>query len=453
MLAALCFAACTDDPLAVCHGDEPVHLLRIDGVFQLFNYRADEYTLLTTSGLRDDYVTAAGPACGVGAVSIVDGLRAPPMRVHEDPRDDDPTIVCSDRGSLFRVDLDGEAAPTLLLPGFSCSGAIRTDHGPALVERSPYGLWLFPDFPDLESARRITASLDVRLPRRLIGDELFHARGDGELWVHDLATGADTRLLTHVAEYTTTATHVLWREQTAARAAPMWILDRATGTSTYLGLYRTSEDEFVPGSYRQSITARAWSIARDGRAVLHFPLASYAPLAAYDLAGRPLAFPAWGTLWLLLDDGRVILGTDAGLVAARPGDTNVIALDAPERFEIIKRRGDHLEALVASELYHVALDGTASRLLARGVGHEYAWLDDDHIITVYESILTTIQPSTTHRSKLAHDVTSMSPAAPGEGVYYSVVSGWSDYNGVWFMPEAGLRPPPARCFQFDACNE
>ena len=461
-LAALTLAsACADDPTAVCSGREPVQLLATEDPRRLTAYRAGDFTFLSGINERGRTEVHAGLACGVEPVSLYEGIFLTPARLHEDPGDDDPTIACEPlSGNFFRVDPHGEVAPTLLLPDLSCNYIKTTAHGVVLLARSGGGVWLYPDLPDVDTARSITTEHEPSLRSLLIrDDELFYIREGGELRVHDLASGVERSLVAGVADFDASATHVLWRERTVAPVAPMRLLDRTTGASTYLGLDDEGKGDFG-GSRFYSLFNNPWSLAPDGSHVLHVPVNSNMPMAAFDLTGAPLAFPALGDVRHVLEDARVIVTTPTGLLAVRAGEPPR-ALDAPVKDPhnvAVSLAGDHLEYLDGDELLHIPLDGSPSWRIARGVGIPWVWLDDDHLLTVHRETLTTIQPATARRSELADSVLGRYPGflsvVPGDGAYYAVAGQPGDpRRGLWFVPEAGLRPPPPpRCDNNDVCE-
>ena len=449
-VAALTVTACSEDPTAVCSGSEPVPLLRRDSFTDYYVERAGDYTLITSAALTSvagdrAIETHAGPACGVDSVAIARALFLHPLRVHDDPADDDPTIACDwFSGTFLRVDPDGERSPTLLLPHLSCTLPVRTDHGLLLRDPQTRAVWRFPG-PLAAGGARIVEDIDFVVtpwPPPVHGDELLYVRTNGELRVHDLGTDADRPLLAGVATFTATATHVLWREQTGAPVAPMRILDRTTGTNTYLGLYHEHEDAdaYNFGISQSPYLVRAWRFTPDGAFVLHDPSSLAAPMAAYDLTGAQVAFPRWGAPVFVGD--TVLVGVGDESWAVRPGEPPIV-LDMPTHRGFLSPRqvGDELEYNRAGELRRVPLDGSPSRPIARGVGHEYTWLDDDYLLTIHNGVLTTIHPATTHRSELANEVWRYT-IVPGDGVYYTV--GFSA-GELWYLPEAGLRPPPKPC--------
>lgn len=461
-LAALVLvSACADDPTALCSGREPVQLLASEDVLNLGAFRAGDFTFLFRVNEQGRFEGHAGRACGVEPVSLYEGIYLTPARLHEDPSDDDPTIACDpSSGHFFRVDPRVEAAPTLLQPGLDCNGIQRTAHGVVLFESFGDGLWLYPNFPADDSARLITPELDPSPGRQLPlirDDELFYVRAGGELRIHDLATGADRSLVTGVAGFDVSATHVLWRGRTTAPVAPMRLLDRATGVSTYLGLDRDPGLD-SGGLRRHAQLGEPWSLAPDGSHVLHVPRYGNGPMAAFDLTGAPLEFPAAGDVLHALADGRVIVTTPTGLLAVRPGEPPQ-ALDvlAKDPHDIVSSPADdHLEYLDGDDLLHVPLDGSPSWRITYGVGNRWFWLDDEHLLTIHRDTLTTIEPGTRRRSELADSAFfgyfGLS-VIPGDGVYYTVAGPPGDpQNGLWFMPEAGLRPAPPLCVNLDACD-
>jgi hypothetical protein len=444
-LAAL--PACSEDPTAVCSGSEPVLLLRRDSIIDTYVERAGDYTFITTAALDHTIATHVGAACGVDPVPLAASLYLRPFRRHDDPADDDPTIACDHfSGLFFRIDPDGERDPTLLLPHLSCAFPVRTNHGLLLRDPQTRAIWRFPSSLEGGGAR-IVEDVDFAVtvwPPAVDGDELVYVRTDGVLRVHDLGTGADRRLLARVAAFEASATHILWREHTGAPVAPMRVLDRATGTNTYLGLYHEDEDKYMFGASRNGNAPPAWRFSPDDAFVLHVPSSFSDPMAAYDLAGAQVAFPQWGLPWNLGDQLIVDVGYEVW--AVRPGEPPIV-LDMPTAgiwLYSFRRVGDELEHNVSGELRRAPVDGSPSRPVARGVGYQWTWLDDDYLVTIdTDGNLTTIHPATTHRSVLATGVWRYS-VVPGDGLYYTTGSVGSP-GEVWYLPEAGLRPPPKPC--------
>jgi hypothetical protein len=175
------------------------------------------------------------------------------------------------------------------------------------------------------------------------------------------------------------------------------------------------------------------------------------PLAAYDLEGRPAAFPADGETVRVHPDGvHVVCSADA-VVAARPGDPDVIPLDTPtcEHSSFV---GDHLEALIGGDLYRVPLDGSPRSLLAREIGAAREWLDEHHLLTVLDGELITVLSATNVRRRHASSVWNYR-VYPGLGVYFWIVHyPASPGDGLWYLPESRLYPTQAPCITGFYCR-
>jgi hypothetical protein len=442
VMAAWATACSDDDPTAVCLGDAPVQLL--SGVSPRYEplaaYRAGDYTFLRGADERGDLQIFAGPACGVEAVPLYSGIPLFPLRVHEDPRDDDPTLACdASNGALFRVDPHGEAAPTLLLPHLRCTTARATDHGLLVHGQVSRTLWLYPEFPDTTTARSITTRLDAkasRAPLTILGDELAYVDLDGVLRSHDLATGAERTLLTGVADFAITPTHLLWREVGDDTAVPVHLHDRASGADIELGLHDPAIDDTFPTRVH---FLHPWLFDPTGAFVLHIPDAPSAPMAAFDLAGQPALYPPAGSPRRFFADGTMVYELRAKLRAARPGHASV-ALDVPPHTAISPYVvGDRLELRIDADLHEIPLDGAPRRTLVRDVGKAWIWLDDRHLLTVHQGELTRIDAETGDRDVLDEHVTDFSLVAGG--VYYTIETHPDDpRSGLWHLPEAALRP-------------
>jgi len=431
LLIAVLAGCGDDDPLAAC--DQPVHLSDVGASVA----RSGDDTFITVDDILLGSWTQVGPACGAAPTLSIEGMALTPARVHLDPADDDPTIAChGEDQQLYRIDPTGDEPPRLLLPHLRCD-PIPTRHGPLFDTRLQDGaLWLVPDFPDDATAAPIGADV---VQVQLVDDLLVHRDSDGRLARTDLATGETTPLRGGVADFHATATHVLVRSDVDPDTAPMHVLDIATGELAYIGLYHADEDR---GYSARSTEERSWALDPTGRYVMHTP--EYpTPLAAFDLAGRPAAFPDGESVRVHPGGVYVVCSADA-VVAARPGDPDVIPLDMPT-CQYSSFVGDHLEAIVDGDLYHVPLDGSPRSLLAREIGSVREWLDEHHILTIYGGELLTVVAATNYRRRHTSSAWNFR-AYPGTGVFFWVAHyPATPGDGLWFLPESRIFPTLAPC--------
>ena len=439
----------------LCAQSQPVHVV---------DYTPWSGDFLVGSTTRGTLLTVFAPngseayfgrACGEDPLQLPTDLQPLPARVQPDPRDDDPTLVC-DRSSnrLFRLDPTGATPPLLLLPHLSCDATVPTAHGvlvPPAADRGGARLQLFPDFPDESTA--LTISDDFGGPMRVYGDLVYYRERSGALFVRDLRTGVARHVLAHVTDFRVSATHVLWREQVDADVAPMHLHDLTTGADIYLGLDHAAYE----GSTRATpLTDQLnWDFDPTETFVLHLPRRSREPMAAFDLTGAPVSFPAWGQPLLVRSDGAMLFAPDAETLAlARPGAPPLplaIALQ-PYALSSLAVHDDAVEIILDhGDLYRVPLDGSASALVARGVGSRRFWVDKRHLVTLDRDELVTIHQPTGTRTRLAGRVEAMQQVEDG---LYFLHSGPADdrRNGLWFLSAAAFVPPPTLCHGEGFCD-
>jgi hypothetical protein len=446
LLAALVvFAACAeDDPGAACSGDRPVQLFEAPPEWTWIHATAEpaaDRTYITVDSATDGSSTRVGPDCGVTPTLELAGIALKPARIHLDPRDDDPELACDEFfGELYRVDVAGAGPPRLLLPHLRCD-PVPTRHGPIFGLRGSNAAWLVPDFPDDSTAVQIA---DRVWGLAAVDDFVYFGDFEGDLRRTSLVTG-ETRLLADgVAEFRVTATHALLRSSADPDTAPIDVLDLATGTRTHVGLFHRDED-FT--SLQRASTERAWDFDPTGQYIVHFPKFP-TPMAAYDLAGRPVAFPALGEAVFVAPGGTFVIQDGAGMIAARPGDPDVIPLDAGDNdpYGYPRFVDDRLEIVIGGDLYEIPLDGSPRRLLAREIGAMRQWLDDDSILTITGAgTLTVVLAAANVRRALASLVVDFK-VVPGRGAHFTIfrAPGAPD-NGLWFAPEAALFPAVPPC--------
>lgn len=443
LLAALAgpLACAEDDPSAACFGDRPVQVLANDGAGSFARATADGTLIVSYPYLDGDAPldgTYGGPDCGAEQTLALPGIHLAPERAALDPADDDPSIACdAGHGVLFRVDLAGASGPRLLLPHLRCP-AIPTRHGPIYptVGHDDRPLLLVPDFPDDSTAVAVGFSGGAL---QVVDDWLYNIGGDDALHRTNLATLTREAVHARVASFRATATHALVVSSVDPDTAPVHVVDVAAGASAYVGLYRRADDSHL-GEPR---TAYAWDFDPSGRFVVHagaFP----SPMAAYDLHGAAVAFPAQGGPLLAHPNGTYVIRDAAGAIAARPGDAAGVRLDVDAgELRVV---GERLEGLIDGDLHEIPLDGSPRRLLARAIGETYLWLDDNHILTLDDrGVLATVHATTGVRRVHGTSI-AMFERSPGRGVYFDVHRDPGDPdNGLWFVPEAALYPRYMAC--------
>lgn len=441
LLAAL--AACGEDgEPSVCHGDTPLQISPLNALVEV----TTEDAFIIIIDILGGSSTQIGPACGAEPTRTITGMALAPARIHVDPTDDDPTIVCDlEQNQLYRLDPASEAPLRLLLPHLKCPGHL-TPHGPLFetrIDSNP--LWLVPDFPDDSTAVAIGA--EVR-ELKIVDDLVYHLDVDHELARTDLATRTTTALIGDVADFQATATHVLIRSDVDPDTAPLSVLDVATGELAYIGLYHADED----GNHsNRSTIGLSWGFDPTGHYVMHMAQEP-SPLAAFDLTGAPVAFPALGEVVHVHPNGVHVVCSATKVVAARPDDPDVIPLDTPT-CKYASFVDDHVEAIIDDDLYHVPLDGSPRSLLARKIGPAREWLDEHNLLTVYGGDLVTVVASLNYRKGHAADVWNFR-VIPGLGVYYTKIFNYpaEASDGVWFVPESRVYPRPKECLTGYLCR-
>lgn len=438
----LALAACEVDEPDVCHGDSALHISPVNAIVEV---TADDAFIIIDDILGGSS-TQVGPACGAAPTRTINGMALFPARIHVDPADDDPTIVCDlEMNQLYRLDPASEAPLRLLLPHLKCPGH-ATPQGPLFETRiDSRALWLVPDFPDDSTAVEIGAKVREL---QIVDDLVYHLDGYGELARTDLATHTTTALIGDVADFQATTTHVLVRSDVDPDTSPLSVLDVATGKPAYIALYHADEDD---NRSNRSTTGQSWGFDPTGRYVMHMA-PEPSPLAAFDLTGVPVAFPALGEVVHVHENGVHVVCSATKVIAARPGDPDEIPLDTPT-CKYASFVDDHLEAVIEDDLYHVPLDGSPRSLLARKIGPARQWLDEHNLLTIYGGDLVTVVASLNFRQGHAADVWNFR-VIPGLGVYYTKILNYTPEasEGVWFLPESQIYPRPKECLTGYLCR-
>jgi len=447
----LALAACGEvDEADVCQLDYPVQIVATDNLDLVVSAGPmGTVVALTDKYNQDDIRTVGGPECGAPAHDLVEGLAMVPARVHLDPADDDPTIVCDTSSrNFFRLDPTGEVPPELLMPYLDCSRVAPTPYGPIVMHWTQAAQFLVPDFPDDETAELI---LDGAFVESVAGDNLIYRAGSDEIRRLDLVTREDILLRTAIYILSTTATHMLWLSNIDYEVSPVGVVELATGENHTIGL--SANHDLEPDEPYRSTNERTWYLDPSGRSILHVPLAAASPMEAFNLTGAPLTFPQWGTPVLILADGTHVIADGEQVFTARPGDDDVVTLDWQygSRSRSVVARDGALEVQMEQDLYRVPLDGGPRSLLALQVGVRREWLDEHNILTIFDDSLETIRIGANVRKTLgqARDFVRI----PGRGVYFNnVLSFEQPQNGVWFAPEHVLRPQLAPCLTSYYCR-
>lgn len=374
-----------------------------------------------------------GPRCG-DARLVARGARLMPARIDLEPANDDPALACSEYGRFYRLDLTGEQLPALMYPDVSCR-SVPTEHG--LLVRHPLGggpgLWLYPAFPDAAGATQID---EYGLVVRVRGDAVYFYDTVYSVARLDLATGERSTLADDVDDWIATETHLLWRENADGdQPARVLLTDVSTGTQHALGS-PTSEPTAL------GVT---WRFDANDEYVVHGP-GDDAGIEAFDLRGEPVPLPAPGVLLDVLP-GAAVLSRDADgqLFFTRLRASAPVTLDhridpAPTdtspQFYRSPVADDRIEVLRGDELWAVPLGGAAASLLARDVDVGFAWIDEDHLLTLFDGVLQTISVPDGERRVHARRVRAFTTAGElsVDGAHYL------REDGVWYLPPSALVP-------------
>lgn len=443
----LCVVACDQRSADRCVGlaDGPVQLVETDNPRFHVDF-AGGYTYISSEGIWSndlDHALYVGEGCGARARALGRGLSMRPLRLHPDDRDaDDASLMCdvSGFGEIFRIDLDGEAPPQLLLPRLSCHGMVATPHGPVFGERHTLKLWHIPSFP--AEADEVAISLEAyRSSLAWLGDRLLYAARDG-IHRRDLVGGEDELLVPGAVGFVHTETHLLWQGPMDGDIAPIRLRDLASGEDHDVGLFDLNVD--FPGPYE-----RSWRFDADGAHVLHLPKASDSLMSAYDLSGAEVPFAGTGERLAYPPSGGVIVRDGAIVRHAFAGSATGTTLDVPEGaiLDDLQAIDDHLELRVGDDLYAVPLDGGPPALLAHDVGAVRVRVDARLLLSVAaDGELALIHVPTGERRAIASAVKEVSYHA-GHGAYFSRLGALAAADeGVWMVADEWLDA------QFPACG-
>ncbi len=191
--------------------------------------------------------------CGVSPRLVASDLRLLPP-VAERP---ELTLACDeDFVDLYLLDTTDRGRAPLIIEGVQCTGTWTpfglvtnrvTDEGPGVVE-----LWTVPGDPFEEAPTSRVVADDVSFNTagfpaavaardpRVLHDEVFALTPDDTLMRVGLEDGATSVIASHVAGFQASETFVVWQELDPTKAGdadgwgPVFVLERATGISTYL---------------------------------------------------------------------------------------------------------------------------------------------------------------------------------------------------------------------------
>jgi hypothetical protein len=473
----LLLSGCAEEA-TVCAADEPVQVLRsvssmtidwvapADGsdlvsIFQPLSSTSPDPT-------RPDGVFYIKPCAGEATAVAAPGASLFPVQdILPASLSADPTLLCANGGRFVRLDLSGETAPQPALDGLFCN-MIEGSHS-SLVwigdDLESASLWLLPAFPARTGGKRILSSVALTVYDAAAPDLLVYMPYDlasetltGELYIVDLVSGVDTQILaapTLPSVIDGSGARWIWAPKGPDASMNLYIHER--GESVPLGPYSEAVDEPVPYGLPGP---RAWLFNETRTHVLHLPWPAGAVMEAFDLEGRPVSLPLTRRPFALTADGGMLAAGDRSdeVLYVRPGDAAPRRLTYPPG--VPNNQGTHkgavIELLWDGQLWDVPLDGAPYRLVARGVGKQFARIDDTHLLTIYQDTLTTIHLPVGVRVEHAKEVDEMSVASAG-GYYYTVDPEYGrparSHHGLWYLPPAAITRPPENCPLVDCANE
>ncbi len=262
---------------------------------------------------------------------------------------------------------------------------------------------------------------------------------------YDLSTRKAQPVLANVVLFAAGDTHLLVVGVSETMTYPVYLLELATSALVRLGDFDPMIDAVGIGNTLQT---SSWTFDPHHARVLHLPIAATATGEVFDFAGKRTPLPLTGRLYDTLSDGTVLTQDSplSHMFAARPGDAAAVQLDLPlaspdpttER-PVLRVHAGRLEASFAGALHEAALAGGPPRVLVEGVGASWTWLDDDHLVTVFDEALTSITTKTGARTIHHAHAMTLRPAADNLGVYYLIAGPDGDPdNGVWYLPATAL---------------
>lgn len=435
LLPILALVACGDDTAhdlpVECTRSEPVQL--VPGAWSSVELqRAGDTTFLVVRSDDGGRRTYAGDACGADPVLLADGARLLPTQIALDPRDDDPTLVCEmDEHQNFRVDLDGERPPELIVPYLTCPSR-PTMYGALFIGGSGY-LRLFADFPDESTATHIRDDGGNDL---LVLDEWIIYTYSSDLHAYAFSTGAIIDIPGHVLGILGSGDHVLWFDYEDMATATL--VDLRSESAVILGTF--DRDEAWAADYIPGVSHWTWGFDPSGRYIYHVPPGR--PPEAFDLGGNAVSLPVPGDVLRVVDGGVLSVTRDDGRVYfTRPTDPSPTALDlhVPNDVDAWKLNfvDDHLEQVIDGDLMRIDLDGSGARRLAADVGLKFRWLDSPVLVMERDdATLERLDTTSGERRALAGHVGWWDVF---EGGVYFVASDDPDLDdGLWYLSPAAL---------------
>ncbi|HEY0135590.1 MAG TPA: hypothetical protein VGB85_16010 [Nannocystis sp.] len=443
LVTAFASACAEEEPTSFCSEDTAVQLFR--------DRRLDDLSTWTSGGLHflgvldvariNEKFLYLVERCDTPPLLIASGAHAvlPLFHVEDVP----PRSAClydwSDGPYLVELDVTGERAPRRILDGFKCQAA-QAASGVVLHKD---GTWLFPDFPDLGSARRILG-VDA-WPTDPGADALRYQTATGELHWFDISDATDTVVLSDVEAWWGRGDQIFWRSSRPEDAEWVNLYDHRRRKSVRLGMYRPEDSAGPPYVAGQL----SWRMNPPRTHALHIPFRAPDELEIFDLDGQPAPLPFTKPPFLWAPDGLVFAPGDleSEVQYARPGDLAARRLVYPPGAsnQYGGLHGTNIEVFAGNSLWAVPLDGSPFREIARGVGR-VEWLDDTHILTTFGGALITIDVATGARTVHAKDIYSLRPAGDG-GYYFEIVARDpvtpdDPRVGIWYLSATAALAPP-----------
>lgn len=484
VIANLC--ACGDDLADVeenaarCDATEPVRVttlgrgiadyLRVMPVgehvyINIYNFLEidGEQDPLGLGAIVDGQTWVSGP-CGEAATLVGEGYSfdadgaslgtLTPVFYGDDSADADPTLACESgydgRDRIYRVDLSGQAAPVLLLEGWSC-GIDVTRMVASRRDDDVHELWRVPNFPDLEGAVRLAADVQTRIGRD--ADHEYYVDGVDALHAVDIRSGVDEVLQANVLRAAGGATGRRFEAERTGPTRLLWLSQEpGEGQGVYLFRGETGEAERIADVQPVDLpdppsSGWAWGFDNSYEYLAYQPFGeSGAYVRVFDLEGAPLVFPE-GVRSEYRFSGGGVLGSVEGpqgsrWVYARPGEVEATELDMPwdPALHVYTVGSDDLYYLLNGRVVRVPLDGGAAVEVIEP-GWNYSEGDG---VALHDGKLVHVDRATNDATVLRGDVGAHGPAVVVRdgayemyGIFFTDVSS-PEAPALWFMPRAAL---------------